>query len=159
MNEKLCIPVCVCVCVYVFIMFLPCFRALPPCVVFIHSLLPFKLWMTRCIHQQVKLHFNSSSGGIIQRNVIYSVLVSLTSDRNPLTRLPWQPWKRIESDSVLWQLAEHGWSFLCRGCTRRASFCKTRRFCLPAMLLCFFSLSSLCFPLEEKRGFLMADVD
>lgn len=34
------------------------------------------------------LDFNSNSGGIIQRNVIYSLLVSLTPDLNHLTRLP-----------------------------------------------------------------------
>lgn len=39
------------------------------------------------------LDFNSSSGGIIQRNVIYSLLVSLTHDLIHLTRLPWRPLK------------------------------------------------------------------
>lgn len=41
----------------------------------------------------LELDFNSSSGGIIQRNVIYSLLVSLTHDLIHLTRLPWRPLK------------------------------------------------------------------
>lgn len=41
----------------------------------------------------LELDFNSSSGGIIQRNVIYSLLVSLTHDLIHLTRLPWWPLK------------------------------------------------------------------
>lgn len=48
-----------------------------------------------------ELDFNRSSWGIVPRNVIYSLLVSLTLDLNHLTRLPWKPLQEEQNRSKM----------------------------------------------------------
>lgn len=68
------------------------------------------LWV--CRTKLCACHIITSSEGIVRTNVIYSILVSLTSDPSPLTVYPWQPLMCVKSGcaywSHLWQLAK-GW--------------------------------------------------
>lgn len=67
-------------------------------------------YLSICRTKLCACYIITSSGGIIRTNVIYSILVSLTSDPSPLTAYPWQPLMCVKSGcaywSHLWQLAE-----------------------------------------------------